>query len=67
MHLISTVGQEVQCQGTSLYFAKGESIHSESSYKYTLESFAELARQAGFQGRKLWLDEASLFSVRYLV
>ena len=66
MHLISEFAQTVPCNGTPIDFAKGESIHTENSYKYTLEGFAELAGRAGLSVEKSWLDDEQLFSVHYL-
>ena len=66
MHLVSQSRHEVQVNVTSLHFEAGETIHTESSYKYTLEGFAKLAAQAGLSLHKSWLDEERLFSVHYL-
>ena len=48
MHLISQKAQTVRVLGTSFSFRAGESIHTENSYKYSLERFAALARGAGW-------------------
>lgn len=66
MHLVSRQNQTVQCQGKNLFFAESEKIHTEFSYKYTVDSFAELAAKAGFTLSKSWLDTDKLFSVHYL-
>ena len=63
MHLISQTNQIVNINGTSFNFAKGETIHTENSYKYTSDEFITLAAKAGFQSEALWLDENNLFSV----
>jgi uncharacterized SAM-dependent methyltransferase len=52
--------------GTSFAFRPGESIHTENSYKYSLERFATLAHSAGWQVRQSWTDEAKMFSVHAL-
>jgi uncharacterized SAM-dependent methyltransferase len=67
MHLISKREQQVSIQGTLIDFEQGESILTEVSYKYTLESFARIARQAGFDIQKVWVDPRKYFSVQYLV
>lgn len=67
MHLISQVAQEVPCNGSLLTFKKGETIHTENSYKYTVDGFAELASKAGLEIRQTWLDAEELFSVHFLV
>lgn len=63
MHLVSNCEQQVRVGQTSFKFASGETIHSENSYKYTIEEFIELAQEAGFQSVALWTDEDQLFSV----
>jgi uncharacterized SAM-dependent methyltransferase len=47
-------------------FAKGERVHVEDSYKYSLEGFKALARAAGFRPTTHWTDPAGLFSVHFL-
>lgn len=66
MHLVSGQAQTVHCKGSDIEFAEGETIHTESSYKYTLEGFAALAADAGLSLNKSWLDDDALFSVHYL-
>jgi dimethylhistidine N-methyltransferase len=66
MHLISKKQQVVRMLGTSFSFRHGESIHTESSYKYSIERFAALARGAGWKVRTSWTDQANMFSVHAL-
>jgi len=66
MHLISEVEQTVRLNGNRIRFEKGESIWTESSYKYTPEEFASLARGAGLAVRKVWTDPNRMFSVQWL-
>ena len=47
-------------------FAEGETIWTESSYKYSREQIADLASRAGFEVEKIWTDAEGLFSVQYL-
>ena len=49
-----------------LAFSKGETIHTENSYKYTRDGFEELVNQASFEITSSWLDDEYLFSVHYL-
>lgn len=44
----------------------GESIVTEHSYKYSVESFCALARGAGWSPRALWIDAEGLFSLHWL-
>jgi uncharacterized SAM-dependent methyltransferase len=67
MHLISKKQQAVRMLGTSFSFRPGETIHTESSYKYSLERFGALARGAGWTVRKSWTDQARMFSVHALM
>ena len=66
MHLVSKRAQRVAIAGRQFAFAAGESIHTESSYKYSVEEFQTLAREAGFQIGDCWVDRDGLFSVHYL-
>lgn len=66
MHLVSKQNQRIHCNGSVINFAKGETIHTENSYKYTLEGFSRIAADAGMLVRQSWLDDEQLFSVHYL-
>ena len=67
MHLISKKSQHVRFLGTSFAFRPGESIHTENSYKYSIERFAALARGSGWKVCESWTDNAKMFSVHALV
>jgi dimethylhistidine N-methyltransferase len=66
MHLESTRDQEVRVLGRRMRFRRGERIHTENSYKYTIGEFHELARSAGWEPRRTWTDAEDLFSVHEL-
>ena len=66
MHLVSQQDQSVRIEEQEFEFAKGETIHTENSYKYTTAEFADLAAAAGFIQQRVWTDEAGLFSVQLL-
>jgi dimethylhistidine N-methyltransferase len=66
MHLVSLADQAVHVDGATIDFSEGESIWTESSYKYTLEGFRELAGDSGFEVERVWTDEFEWFSVQYL-
>lgn len=66
MHLISRCAQRVRVAGHAFDFAEGESLHTESSHKFTIEGFRRLAVTAGFRPGPVWTDEARLFSVHWL-
>ncbi len=63
MHLVSLRRQEVLVSGRKFPFASGESIHTESSYKYDLPAAERLARGAGLQLVDAWLDDERRFAV----
>jgi dimethylhistidine N-methyltransferase len=65
MHLASTRRQKVRLNGTTVDFRAGETIHTENSYKYTIESFQALARGSGWSPLKVWSD--GMFCVHALV
>jgi dimethylhistidine N-methyltransferase len=66
MHLVSLKDQFVHLGDDRFFFPVGETIWTESSYKYTLDEFAQLAGVAGFDVQHVWMDSAGLFSVQYL-
>ena len=66
MHLVSRRAQTVSIAGRSISFARGESIHTENSYKYAPEHFATLAHESGWHTAELWTDPAQLFSLHLL-
>jgi dimethylhistidine N-methyltransferase len=66
IHLESLADQDVHACGRTFHFAKGELVHTEYSYKYTLEGFRALAADAGFKPVEAWTDPNRLFSVHYL-
>lgn len=66
MHLVSTRDQVVPVAGARIRFRRGESIHTENSYKYSLSAFRAVVAAAGFVRIEAWVDPAGLFSVQLL-
>lgn len=66
MHLASLKRQKVRVAGTSIDFRVGETIHTENSYKYSVESFAALARGSGWKPLAMRTDPKNFFSVHAL-
>ena len=66
MHLVSTRDQQVTVAGRRFAFAAGETIHTENSYKYSVDEFQALAREAGFEPMHCWVDDEGLFSIHSL-
>jgi dimethylhistidine N-methyltransferase len=64
-YLRSRTAQTVTVAGEPVSFEAGETIHTEYSYKYTLDEFAALAGTAGFSVETVWTDDQSYFSVQY--
>jgi dimethylhistidine N-methyltransferase len=65
MHLKSTIDQIIKIGEHSIEFKEDETILTEYSHKYSLESFEQLCSNS-FQIRKVWMDLNSYFSVQYL-
>lgn len=66
MHLVSLAAQTVHVAGESIRFAEGETIWTESSYKYDRARLRELIESAGFRLEQLWTDSKKQFWVAYL-
>jgi L-histidine Nalpha-methyltransferase len=66
MHLESLKHQTVTVAGRTFEFRAGETIHTENSYKYTVESFRALAESAGWRPVACWTDENDWFAVHAL-
>lgn len=66
MHLVSTQPQNIEIDGEAFLFEEGETIHTESSYKYSVAEFQALCWRAGYEALRCWTDEDALFSVHLL-
>jgi dimethylhistidine N-methyltransferase len=66
MHLVSLREQKIRIGAHRFAFERGESIHTENSYKYSVEEFRALATAAGFEGKKTWTDRRGLFALHGL-
>jgi L-histidine Nalpha-methyltransferase len=69
MHLESARAQRVLVEAIDIVvdFDEGETIHTESSYKYDTEQLDALARDTGFAVAKRWVDPQRRFSSNLLV
>jgi L-histidine N-alpha-methyltransferase len=63
MHLQARRALTLQWPDGERDFAQGERIHTENSYKYTVEGFDRLLRQAGFGRTRCWTDAKRWFAV----
>jgi dimethylhistidine N-methyltransferase len=66
MHLRALKAHRASVAGRVFEFQRGETIHTENSYKYTVPGFHDLARSGGWTPLRTWVDENSLFSIHLL-
>jgi dimethylhistidine N-methyltransferase len=64
MHLASLRRQKVRIAGETIDFRAGETIHTENSYKYSIESLGALARGVGWLPAGAWTDSSKYFSIQ---
>lgn len=64
-YLVSTRPQRVRIPAARLEFTMqdGDTIWTESSYKYTLEGLFAVLETAGFTRRQAWVDDAAQFAL----
>jgi L-histidine N-alpha-methyltransferase len=65
MHLESLLAQKIALRAldVEVRFARGETIHTENSYKFTDERVVALLTRAGFKLRQQWTDPNHWFTV----
>ncbi len=63
MHIVARHAQAVRVAGQVIRFARGESIHTESSHKYRPDRLRRIAGAAGWRDATMWSDPAEMFSV----
>ena len=65
MHLCSRCNQTIRIDASQLEFSieAGESIWTESSYKFTINSLAALLAQNGFVVTDQWIDDEAPFAL----
>nr|CRH05763.1 Conserved protein of unknown function [Candidatus Magnetococcus massalia] len=66
MHLISQQDQAVHMGGHQFQFSQDETIHTESSHKYSVKTFQQMAAKAGFYDEAVWVDENNFFSIHFM-
>lgn len=67
MHLESLEDQQFDLGGVTVTLARGERIHTENSYKYSVAEFTEVLEGTGFRDVAHWTDSGgkyALFSAR---
>jgi L-histidine Nalpha-methyltransferase len=65
MHLQARRDVTVLWPGQSRSLQRGQRIHTENSYKWTLDTFATLLQSAGFAKPQNWTDARQWFSVHW--
>jgi|SRR6185369_2549296 dimethylhistidine N-methyltransferase len=68
MHLESLRTQVVNIEalGMNVHFARGETIHTENSYKFTMPMVEAIAINGGFTLERTWSDPRNWFTVHLL-
>ena len=66
MHLQAVEPTRIELDGQRFDFARGETIHTENSYKYSVADFRRLAADAGLHAVQVWKDPDGLFSMHWL-
>ncbi|MBQ1543729.1 MAG: ergothioneine biosynthesis protein EgtB [Caulobacteraceae bacterium] len=66
MHLVSRRDQTLRVAGKVFAIARGETIHTENSYKFTIERLAQLAGQAGWRLLRHWRSPAPSVAIALL-
>lgn len=67
VHLVASRRQQATLGDRRFAFRRGDTIHIENCYKYSLEQFQWLVRLAGWTPQAAWVDSARLFSLHLLV
>lgn len=63
MHLEARREVTVSWSDQKRVFQKGETIHTENSYKWTVEKFSQLLSSAGFTQTQHWTDQEAQYAV----
>ena len=66
MRLKSKINNNIKINGSKYFIRKNEEIHTENSHKYTIKSFKNIAKEAGWKIKKTWVDDKKLFSIHFL-
>lgn len=65
-HLVATRPTVLRLGGYAVAFRAGESIHTDTSYKYDPDSFRAIAGRAGWQTARFWPDGHGMLGLHLL-
>ena len=63
MHLVARAPQTIHVAGRAFDFAVAESLHTENSYKFTVEDVTGMAKRAGWRLIERWIGPPPAFAV----
>lgn len=63
MHILSKIKQTVKVLDKKINFKKGETIHTENSYKYTVNGFSKILKESGFKKISVLTDKNKYFGI----
>jgi dimethylhistidine N-methyltransferase len=67
MHLVSRKRQTIELHQHRYIFEQGQTLHTENSYKFTIDGLRQLAARAGWRADTVWTDPDHLFSLHWLI
>ncbi|MDX1805099.1 MAG: L-histidine N(alpha)-methyltransferase [Alcanivorax sp.] len=67
MHLECLRDQHIRLGDRQLTISAGTRIHTENSYKFSVEDFSALLTRAGFRPAGSWVDDDNLFSLHLAI
>lgn len=66
MHLVSRGRQQIEVCGQTFTLAEGESLHTETSRKFTIAGLQSQTRECGWQPGPVWTDPQGWFALQWL-
>ncbi len=63
MHLVSKKEHSIRLLNQNIFFECGETIHTENSYKYSIDQFVKLTSEAGYKLVQSFTDRKKYFAI----
>lgn len=63
MHLVSLKRQEIKLKNQVFMLEEGETLHTENSYKYSIEKIQKIAAKQGLKSGPVWTDPNHWFGL----